>query len=116
MTRLARVSGLSDGWPGTPAFFTAVSIIVSKGSLEGIYPALIMASGAPAEGVEANLFFALRGPSLRRDLAPGAQHALVIMGSLGLYPQCSHDHERTLGLLGPAGPVCRGCVRRGAGG
>jgi peroxiredoxin family protein len=34
-----------------------VSIIVSKGSLEGIYPALIMASGAPAEGIEASLFF-----------------------------------------------------------
>src|SRR6185437_11525758 len=34
-----------------------VSIIVSKGSLEGIYPALIMANGARAEGIEANLFF-----------------------------------------------------------
>ena len=32
-----------------------VSIIVSKGSLEGIYPALIMANGARAEGIEANL-------------------------------------------------------------
>ena len=31
-----------------------VSIIVSKGSLEGICPALIMASGAPAEGIEAS--------------------------------------------------------------
>jgi peroxiredoxin family protein len=38
-----------------------VSIIVSKGSLEGIYPALIMASGAPAEGIEANLFFTFFG-------------------------------------------------------
>jgi len=28
-----------------------VSIIVSKGSLEGIYPALIMANGARAEGI-----------------------------------------------------------------
>ena len=34
-----------------------VSIVVSKGSLEGIYPALIMANGARAEGIEANLFF-----------------------------------------------------------
>jgi peroxiredoxin family protein len=34
-----------------------VSIIISKGSLEGIYPGLIMANGARAEGMEANLFF-----------------------------------------------------------
>jgi peroxiredoxin family protein len=38
-----------------------VSIIVSKGSLEGIYPALIMANGARAEGMEANLFFTFFG-------------------------------------------------------
>jgi peroxiredoxin family protein len=40
---------------------TKVSIIVSKGSLEGIYPALIMANGARAEGIEANLFFTFFG-------------------------------------------------------
>ena len=33
---------------------TKVSIIVSKGSLEGIYPALILANGARMEGIEAN--------------------------------------------------------------
>lgn len=38
-----------------------ISIIVSKGSLEGIYPALIMANGARAEGIEANLFFTFFG-------------------------------------------------------
>jgi peroxiredoxin family protein len=38
-----------------------VSIIVSMGSLEGIYPALIMANGARAEGIEANLFFTFFG-------------------------------------------------------
>jgi peroxiredoxin family protein len=38
-----------------------VSIIVSKGSLDGIYPALIMANGARAEGIEANLFFTFFG-------------------------------------------------------
>jgi peroxiredoxin family protein len=38
-----------------------VSIIVSKGSLEGIYPALIMANGARAEGIQANLFFTFFG-------------------------------------------------------
>ncbi len=40
---------------------TKVSIVVSKGSLEGIYPALIMANGARAEGIEANLFFTFFG-------------------------------------------------------
>ena len=38
-----------------------VSIIVSKGSLDGIYPGLIMANGARAEGMEANLFFTFFG-------------------------------------------------------
>jgi len=38
-----------------------VSIVVSKGSLEGIYPALIMANGARMEGIEANLFFTFFG-------------------------------------------------------
>jgi peroxiredoxin family protein len=38
-----------------------VSIIISKGSLEGIYPGLIMTNGARAEGIEANLFFTFFG-------------------------------------------------------
>ena len=38
-----------------------ISIIVSKGSLEGIYPALIMANGARMEGIEATLFFTFFG-------------------------------------------------------
>jgi len=40
---------------------TKVSIIISKGSLEGVYPGLIMANGARAEGIEANLFFTFFG-------------------------------------------------------
>jgi peroxiredoxin family protein len=47
--------------PITPEPITKVSIVVSKGSLEGIYPALIMANGARAEGMEANLFFTFFG-------------------------------------------------------
>jgi peroxiredoxin family protein len=38
-----------------------VSIIVSKGSLDGVYPGLIMANGARAEGIDANLFFTFFG-------------------------------------------------------
>jgi peroxiredoxin family protein len=38
-----------------------VSIIISKGSLEGVYPGLIMANGARMEGIDANLFFTFFG-------------------------------------------------------
>jgi len=38
-----------------------VSIVVSKGSLDGVYPGLIMANGARMEGMEANLFFTFFG-------------------------------------------------------
>jgi peroxiredoxin family protein len=38
-----------------------VSVIISKGSLDGIYPGLIMANGARAEGIDANLFFTFFG-------------------------------------------------------
>jgi peroxiredoxin family protein len=38
-----------------------VSIIVSKGSLDGVYPGLIMANGARMEGIEANMFFTFFG-------------------------------------------------------
>src|SRR6188472_1401691 len=38
-----------------------VSIVISKGSLEGVYPGLIMANGARMEGIEANLFFTFFG-------------------------------------------------------
>jgi peroxiredoxin family protein len=38
-----------------------VSIIASKGSLEGLYPALIMANGARMEGIDASVFFTFFG-------------------------------------------------------
>jgi peroxiredoxin family protein len=38
-----------------------VSIVVSKGSLDGVYPGLIMGNGARMEGIEANLFFTFFG-------------------------------------------------------
>lgn len=44
-----------------PEKIKKVSIIISKGSLEGIYPGLIMANGARMEGIEANLFFTFFG-------------------------------------------------------
>jgi peroxiredoxin family protein len=44
-----------------PATIEKVSIVISKGSLEGIYPGLIMANGARLEGIEADLFFTFFG-------------------------------------------------------
>jgi len=44
-----------------PDSIEKVSIVISKGSLEGIYPGLIMANGARAEGIDANLFFTFFG-------------------------------------------------------
>ena len=38
-----------------------VSIIISRGSLDGVYPGLIMGNGARMEGIEANLFFTFFG-------------------------------------------------------
>ena len=51
---------MSDGKAKAPRI-EKVSIIISKGSLEGIYPGLIMANGARAEGIDANLFFTFFG-------------------------------------------------------
>jgi len=51
-----------------PPTIQKVAIIVSRGSLEGIYPALIMANGARMEGIEADLFFTFFGlDAIRRD-------------------------------------------------
>lgn len=38
-----------------------VLIIVSRGSLDGVYPGLIMANGARMEGIEASMFFTFFG-------------------------------------------------------
>jgi peroxiredoxin family protein len=40
---------------------TKVSIVISKGGLDGVYPGLIMANGARMDGIEANLFFTFFG-------------------------------------------------------
>ena len=51
-----------------PKTIEKVAIVISKGSLEGIYPALIMANGARMEGIEADLFFTFFGlDAIRAD-------------------------------------------------
>ena len=56
-----------------------ISIIVSKGSLDGIYPALIMANGARAEGIEANLFFTFFG----MDAIHKSRHEHIKLATVG---------------------------------
>lgn len=56
-----------------------VSIIISKGSLEGIYPGLIMANGARMEGIEANVFFTFFG----MDAINRAKHEHVKVATVG---------------------------------
>jgi peroxiredoxin family protein len=56
-----------------------VSIIISRGSLEGIYPGLIMANGARMEGIEANVFFTFFG----LDAINQAKHAHVKVATVG---------------------------------
>ena len=56
-----------------------VSIVISKGSLDGIYPGLIMANGARAEGIEANLFFTFFG----LDVVHKERHEHIKMATVG---------------------------------
>ncbi len=54
--------------PTEPKTIEKVAIVISKGSLEGIYPGLIMANGARMEGIEADLFFTFFGlDAIRKD-------------------------------------------------
>ena len=87
-----------------------VSIIVSKGSLEGIYPALIMANGARAEGIDANLFFTFFGlDAIHRKRIehikvstvgnPG-MHMATIVGALpGMSAIATHMMEKKMTAL-----------------
>ena len=61
------------------AHIEKVSIVISKGSLDGIYPGLIMANGARAEGIEANLFFTFFG----LDAIHKARHEHIKMATVG---------------------------------
>jgi peroxiredoxin family protein len=67
-----------------PATIEKVSIVISKGSLEGIYPGLIMANGARMEGIEADVFFTFFGlDAIRKDRYEKIKVATV--GNPGLH-------------------------------
>jgi peroxiredoxin family protein len=67
-----------------PRTIEKVAIVVSKGSLEGVYPALIMANGARMEGIDADLFFTFFGlDAIRKDRYEKIKVATV--GNPGLH-------------------------------
>jgi peroxiredoxin family protein len=67
-----------------PKTLEKVAIVISKGSLEGIYPGLIMANGARMEGIEADLFFTFFGlDAIRKDRYQKIKVATV--GNPGLH-------------------------------
>jgi len=87
-----------------------VSIIISKGSLEGIYPALIMANGARAEGIEANLFFTFFGLDAIHAKRvehikvatvgnPGMHMATLVGGLPGMSAIATHMMEKKMEAL-----------------
>jgi peroxiredoxin family protein len=87
-----------------------VSIIISKGSLEGIYPGLIMANGARAEGIDANLFFTFfgldaihKGRHEHIKLAtvgnPGLHLATALGGLPGMPSVMTHYMDRKMAKL-----------------
>ena len=93
-----------------PDPITKVSIIISKGSLEGIYPGLIMANGARAEGIEANLFFTFFGldaiHQARHDhikvatVGNPGMHMATLIGALpGMSGIATHMMERKMSAL-----------------
>ena len=67
-----------------PRTIEKVAIIISKGSLEGVYPGLIMANGARMEGIEADVFFTFFGlDAIRKDRVDKVKVATV--GNPGLH-------------------------------
>ncbi len=73
-----------------------VAIVISHGSLEGIYPGLILANGARMEGIEADIFFTFFGlDAIRKDrngkvkVATVGNPALHMPSLIGVLPGMS---------------------------
>src|SRR6266487_3224192 len=72
--------------PAEPKTIEKVAIVISKGSLEGIYPGLIMANGARMDGIEADLFFTFFGlDAIRKDRCEKIKVATVANPGARLY-------------------------------
>jgi peroxiredoxin family protein len=87
-----------------------VSIIISHGSLEGVYPGLIMANGARMEGIEANVFFTFFGMEAINKKHyehlkvatvgnPGLHLATMVGGLPGMSSFVTHQMEKQISKL-----------------
>ena len=87
-----------------------VSIIISKGSFEGVYPGLILANGARMEGIEANVFFTFFGmdvinPKKNGDIKvatvgnPGLHIPTMVGGLPGMSALVTHQMEKKMEAL-----------------
>lgn len=90
-----------------PATIEKVSIIISKGSFEGVYPGLILANGARMEGIEVNVFFTFFGmdvinPSKNAHIQvatvgnPGLHIPTMVGGLPGMSSFVTHQMERKM--------------------
>lgn len=90
-----------------PATIEKVSIIISKGSFEGVYPGLILANGARMEGIEVNVFFTFFGmdvinPSKNAHIQvatvgnPGLHIPTMVGGLSGMSSFVTHQMERKM--------------------
>ena len=87
-----------------------VSIIISKGSLEGVYPGLIMANGARMEGIDVNLFFTFFGMDAINKAKyehikvatvgnPGLHLPTMVGGLPGMSALVTHQMEKKMEAL-----------------
>jgi len=93
-----------------PKAIDKVAIIISHGSLEGVYPGLIMANGARMEGIEADVFFTFFGlDAIRKDhidkikvatIGNPAMHMPSVVGVLpGMSAMATHMMRREMEKL-----------------
>lgn len=84
-----------------------VSIIISKGSFEGVYPGLILANGARMEGIEVNVFFTFFGMDVINPRKNGylkvatvgnpGLHIPTVVGALpGMSALVTHQMEKKM--------------------
>lgn len=87
-----------------------VSVIVSKGGLDAVYPGLILANGARAEGIDADLFFTFFGLDVvhreRHDHLkvatvgnPGLHLATLVGGLPGVSSALTHVLSKKMDAL-----------------
>ncbi len=84
MTELLDAPQAQDEADEGPEPIKKVCIVISKGSLEGVYPGLIMANGARMEGMEAEVFFTFFGlDAVRADRS--AKLKVATVGNPGMH-------------------------------